>query len=132
MVIWDLGHWVSIDMEDYFYCCEFLLYVPFILKSKISVIPSKKKKVGRTRLKETIENKINLSLSWWRLNFFSFFGFIYWNFYYNIRLETKKMWETSKKYILLSIFRNTTSKHLKIFSRAFFKMQQNTWKYFVF
>ena len=48
-----------------------------------------------------------------------------------IRLVTEKMWVTSKKCVFYGIFKNTT-KHQKIFSEKFFKMQPNTWKHFPF
>ena len=52
-------------------------------------------------------------------------------FYYEICLEVEKMvekmWETSRKIEFLE--HNQT---LEIFSKAFFGMQQNTWKYFPF
>ena len=41
------------------------------------------------------------------------------------------MWETWQKWGCQSIFKNTT-KHHKIFSKIFFGMQPNTWKYFPF
>ena len=48
-----------------------------------------------------------------------------------IRLVTEKMWATSRKCVFYGIFKNTT-KHQKIFSETFFKIQPNTWKYFLF
>ena len=54
----------------------------------------------------------------------------YYIFVWKLR-KCEKMWETSRKCVFYIIFRNTT-KHLKIFSKAFFGMQPNTWKYFPF
>ena len=57
--------------------------------------------------------------------FFCFFGFIYWDFYYNICLEVEKNVRNGRKCIFQSIFKNT-NKHMKIFSKRFFGMQPNT------
>ena len=79
-------------------------YLFYLFSSlRFQLFHQRKKKVGRTRLKETIENKINTLSLLMKIEFFfffCFFGFIYWNFYYNIRFEAEKMWETSKTYIL--------------------------------
>ena len=107
------------------------------------------------------QDRTDLSLSWsgatvlcwyWSIShslFFSQFDRIWWIFvgwvlfllylsiekWYYIFVwklrKCEKMWETSRKCVFYIIFRNTT-KRLKIFSKAFFGMQPNTWKYFPF
>ena len=73
---------------------------------------------------------LDLMIFFFLLGFVSFV-FIYWEMILYICLKAEKMWVISKKCVFYSIFKNTT-KHQKIFFKAFFEMQQNTWKYFHF
>ena len=71
---------------------------------------------------------LSLSLDRWIWWFFFFFllgfvsfVFIYWEMILYICLDAEKMWVTSKKCVFYSNFKNTT-KHQKIFFKAFFEM----------
>ena len=72
---------------------------------------------------------------WWFF-FFGFVSFVSWTekwyyiFVWKMR-KCEKIWATSRKCVFYSIFKNTT-KYQKIFFKAFFEMQPNTWKYFPF
>ena len=89
---------------------------------------------ARSRLRRAI---------WWIFFFwFCFFCVSIWpdlmNFFFSkfcffcvSILSAEKMCATSRKCVFYGIFKNII-KHQKIFFKTFFKMQQNTWKYFPF
>ena len=83
-----------------------------------------------TTTKSPMNRSLSLSLS---CDFdFCFFLCLYIEiFYNNICLDFEKMCETWWKCVFQRIFKNT-AKHHKIFSKAFFGMQPNTWKFFPF